>query len=93
GFAFHHSFLDAEHGAEFWKDSLFFDAQLMHAMHEVPMWVKQSATVAWIIGLAIAWYAYLRDTSVPARFTATFRGLYAFLLNKWYFDELYNLIF
>jgi NADH-quinone oxidoreductase subunit L len=93
GFAFHHSFLDPEHGAEFWKGSVFFNAHLMHAMHEVPFWVKQSATVAWIIGLTIAWYAYLKDTSVPARFAGSFRGLYAFLLNKWYFDELYNLIF
>ena len=54
---------------------------------------KYSATAAWIIGVVIAWYAYLKDTTVPARFTSTFRGLYAFLLNKWYFDELYNLIF
>ncbi len=93
GYGFHHAFLDAEHGAEFWKGSLAFDAHLMHAMHEVPMWVKLSATVVMLAGLAIAWWAYIKDTTIPARFTATFRGLYLFLLNKWYWDELYDVLF
>jgi NADH-quinone oxidoreductase subunit L len=93
GYVFDEVFLSPEHGLAFWKGSLFFDEHLMHARHEVPEWVKYSATAAWIIGLIIAWYAYLKDTTVPERFTASFRGLYAFLLNKWYFDELYNLIF
>jgi NADH-quinone oxidoreductase subunit L len=93
GFLFDEAFLSPEHGLAFWKGSLFFDEHLMHARHGVPGWVKYSATAAWITGLVIAWYAYLKDTTVPARFTSTFRGLYAFLLNKWYFDELYNLIF
>ncbi len=93
GFAFHHVFLDAEHGAEFWRGSVSFDADLMHDMHEVPLWVKLSATVAMLVGLLVAWWAYIKDTSIPAKFADQFRGLYAFLLNKWYFDELYNLIF
>ena len=93
GWAFHHHFLDAEVGAEFWKGSLAFDGHLMHAMHDVPMWVKLSATFAMLAGLLVAWWAYIKDTSVPDRFADMFRGLYTFLLNKWYFDELYNLIF
>jgi len=93
GWAFHHSFLEAEPGAAFWRGSLVFDTHLMHAMHDVPLWVKLSATAAMLAGLLIALWAYLWDPSVPRRFTATFRGLYAFLLNKWYFDELYQLLF
>jgi NADH-quinone oxidoreductase subunit L len=93
GFVFHGPFLDAELGTKFWQGSLAFDAHLMHQMHEVPEWVKLSATVVMLLGLFIAWMAYIRDTSIPARFTGTFRGLYAFLLNKWYWDELYDLIF
>ena len=93
GIGFHHNFLDAEHGAHFWQGSLAFDAHLMHAMHGVPLWVKLSATVVMLLGLAIAWLAYIKDTSIPARFTATFQPLYQFLLNKWYWDELYNLLF
>ena len=93
GFAFSGAFIDAEYGAAFWKGSLFFDAHLMHEMHRVPEWVKLSATAAMLLGLLVAWFAYLKDTSIPARFTATFPGLYAFLLNKWYFDQLYNILF
>ncbi len=93
GFAFHHSFLDAEHGAEFWRGSVAFDAHLMHEMHEVPLLVKLSATIVMLIGLAVAWMAYIKDTSIPARFTAQFGGLYRFLLNKWYWDELYDFLF
>jgi NADH-quinone oxidoreductase subunit L len=93
GFVFHHNFLDAEHGLEFWKGSIAFDTHLMHAMHEVPTLVKWSATIVMLVGLGIAWWAYMRDTSIPGRFVATFGGLYRFLLNKWYWDELYNMLF
>ncbi len=93
GFGFHHAFLDAEHGVAFWKGSIAFDTHLMHAMHEVPLPVKLSATFVMLVGLGLAWWAYIKDTTVPARFVGTFGGLYQFLLNKWYWDELYDLIF
>jgi NADH-quinone oxidoreductase subunit L len=93
GFVFHHSFLDAEHGLEFWKGSLSFDTQLMHEMHDVPLLVKLSATIVMLLGLATAWWAYIKNPGIPARFVATFRPLYNFLLNKWYWDELYNMLF
>jgi NADH-quinone oxidoreductase subunit L len=93
GWAFHHYFLEAEHGAAFWAGSIAFDTHLMHAMHEVPLWVKLSATVAMLVGLLFALWAYVWDKSVPKRFTDTFGGLYAFFLHKWYWDELYHLVF
>jgi NADH-quinone oxidoreductase subunit L len=93
GYIFHESFLDAEVGEVFWQGSLAFDAHLMHKMHEVPEWVKLSATVVMLLGLFTAWMAYIKDTTIPARFTAMFAPLYKFLLNKWYWDELYDLIF
>ncbi len=93
GMVFHQSFLDAERGAAFWKGSLSFDAELMHQMHGVPLSVKLSATIVMLIGLGLAWWAYVRNTSVPARFVATFRPIYLFLLNKWYWDELYDAVF
>jgi NADH-quinone oxidoreductase subunit L len=93
GFVFHTPFLDAEVGVEFWKGSLAFDAHLMHHMHEVPEWVKLSATVVMLLGLGTAWLAYIKDTTIPARFTAAFGPLYRFLLNKWYWDELYDWLF
>ena len=93
GLLFHGAFLDAEAGVAFWNGSLAFDAHLMHEMHGVPMWVKLSATAAMLTGLLIAYLAYIRSTDIPAKFVAEFRHLYNFLLNKWYFDELYDMIF
>jgi len=93
GYFFHDYFIGAETGGEFWKGSIAFNEHLMHAMHGVPLWVRYSATVAMLTGLLIAWWAYIKDTTVPARFAAQFSHLYDFLLHKWYFDELYDLIF
>ncbi|RJF85325.1 NADH-quinone oxidoreductase subunit L [Sphingomonas cavernae] len=93
GFLFHNQFVEAEHGAHFWNGSLAFDEHLMHAMHEVPTWVKWTPFAVMAIGLFIAWRAYIVNTDIPGKFVAQFRILYDFLLNKWYFDELYNLIF
>ena len=93
GFVFHHAFIDPEGGLAFWKGSLFFDEHLMHAAHEVPTWIKWMPFTAMAIGLVIAWNNYIRDTSLPAKFVAQFRLLHQFLYNKWYFDELYNVLF
>ena len=93
GYGFHHYFLDAEEGAEFWKGSIAFNEALMHHMHEVPLLVKLSATIVMLLGLGTAWWAYIKDPTVPARFVKHFGGLYTFLLNKWYWDELYDMLF
>lgn len=93
GFAFNHWFIQPEGGPGFWKGSLAFNEHLMHAMHEVPLWVKLSASVVMLLGFGIAWATYIRAPEFPARFAAQFDVLYRFLLNKWYFDELYNVIF
>ena len=93
GFVFHHAFLEPEEGAAFWRQSIAFDAGLMHAIHEVPLPVKLSATIVMLLGLALAWLAYIRDPGLPARVADSFRGPYRFLLNKWYFDELYDRMF
>ncbi|UUL84160.1 NADH-quinone oxidoreductase subunit L [Sphingomonas qomolangmaensis] len=93
GFGFHHYFLEPEAGATFWKGSIFFDSTLAHEMHEVPLFVKLAATIVMVVGLVVAWLAYIRSPEFPAKFAETFRVLYGFLLNKWYFDELYDLLF
>lgn len=93
GFVFHGFFIEADAGESFWKGSLFFNEHLAHAMHSVPLWVKLSATVAMLLGLFGAWFAYIRFTAIPAAMAKALKPLYNFLLNKWYFDELYNAIF
>ncbi len=66
---------------------------IIAAAHMVPSWVKVSPFIAMLIGLAISWLFYIRNPSLPGRLAAQQRPLYLFLLNKWYFDELYDAIF
>ncbi len=93
GFVFHHWFIEPEAGEIFWKGSLAFNEHLMHEMHEVPVWVKLAATAVMLLGLFGAWLAYIRSTDIPAKFVATFDALHDFVSHKWYFDELYDLLF
>jgi NADH-quinone oxidoreductase subunit L len=92
GFAFHHSFISAGTGP-FWQGSIAFDEHLVHALHNVPLWVKLTPAGVMLIGLAIAWRNYIRDPGAPARFVKAVPDLHRFLVNKWYFDELYNVLF
>jgi NADH-quinone oxidoreductase subunit L len=88
GFAFAGAFLTET----FWQGSIAYSEHLHEAAEHIGG-VALAPTIAMLIGLLIAWFAYIRDTSIPGRFAATFRGLYIFLLNKWYFDELYHFLF
>lgn len=93
GFIFHGAFIEPTAGETYWHGAIAFNEHLMHAMHEVPVWVKLSATIAMLSGLAIAYGAYIVSPGFPAKFAEAFRPLYLFSLNKWYFDELYNFLF
>jgi NADH-quinone oxidoreductase subunit L len=62
-------------------------------MEEVPWWVTLSPFVMMLIGFATAWYMYIRDPRVPVALAERNPFLYRFLLNKWYFDELYDWLF
>ncbi|SDA45457.1 NADH-quinone oxidoreductase subunit L [Mesorhizobium qingshengii] len=94
GIIFHGAFI-GEGYAEFWKASLFMlpDNHILHEIHELPLWVELSPFIAMLIGFALAWKFYIRSPEMPVNLAAQHRGLYAFLLNKWYFDELYDFLF
>ena len=93
GMAFHGVFLEPEEGAHFWGGSIAFDPHFMEELHHVPLWVKLSPAVVMLTGLFIAWSAYIRDPGMPGRFVGHFGILYNFLYNKWFFDEIYNVLF
>jgi NADH-quinone oxidoreductase subunit L len=93
GYLFHGSFIEPDSGERFWRGAIAFNEHLYHSAHQVPVWVKLSATIVMLLGLLGAWMAYIWRTDIPARFTGTFRLLYDFVYNKWYFDELYDLLF
>ncbi|RWD66910.1 NADH-quinone oxidoreductase subunit L [Mesorhizobium sp.] len=94
GIIFHGAFI-GEGYAEFWKASLFTlpDNHILHEIHELPLWVELAPFVAMVIGLLVAWKFYIRSPELPRSVAANHRLLYAFLLNKWYFDELYDFLF
>jgi NADH-quinone oxidoreductase subunit L len=93
GFVFHRWFIDPESAGGFWKGALFFNEHLMHEMHQVPLLVQLAATIVMLSGLLIAYLTYIRSPDAPAKFVDTFQPLYRFLLNKWYFDQLYHFLF
>ena len=94
GFVFSGSFVGHDQG-EFWKAALFMSSEnhVLEEMHHVPAWVKWSPFVMMVIGLVVAWYFYIKAPDTPKRLAARHDGLYKFLLNKWYFDELYDFLF
>ena len=93
GWLFYEKFVGAEEAVHFWNGSIAFDTHLAHGMHEVPTLVKWTPLLVMLVGFLIAWSAYIRNTDIPRRFVGQFRLLHAFLYNKWYFDEAYNVIF
>jgi NADH-quinone oxidoreductase subunit L len=90
-----HDYFFGHHYAEFWQGSLFTlpENEIVEAYHHVPLWVKWSPFVAMALGLYTAWYMYIRSPETPKYLAEQHRGLYQFLLNKWYFDELYDFLF
>ncbi|WP_298675982.1 NADH-quinone oxidoreductase subunit L [uncultured Lentibacter sp.] len=66
---------------------------LLHEAHYVPTWVKLSPFVAMVIGLLTALWFYIWSPGLPAKLATSQRPLYLFLLNKWYFDEIYDFLF
>ncbi|RLK08358.1 NADH-quinone oxidoreductase subunit L [Ruegeria conchae] len=69
------------------------DNHVLDDAHAAPKWVKVSPFVAMLLGFIVAYWFYIANTSLPARLAANQRPLYLFLLNKWYFDEIYDAIF
>jgi NADH-quinone oxidoreductase subunit L len=81
--------------SEFWGQAIFFGPgnDVPHLAEEVPHWVSLMPLAMGIIGILLAWYAYMVATGLPAKFSAAIRPIYLFVYNKWYFDELYDAIF
>jgi NADH-quinone oxidoreductase subunit L len=86
----------AGHGVEgFFRDSLTFAKtnHVLEDMHEVPLMLGILPTVMMAIGFVIAWQFYIRRPDIPVELARQHDVLYRFLLNKWYFDELYDFLF
>ena len=69
------------------------DNHVLELAHESPVWVSLAPFMAMLLGLAVAYLFYIRNPKLPAQLAEQQAPLYRFLLNKWYFDELYDVIF
>ncbi|MGV6802601.1 MAG: NADH-quinone oxidoreductase subunit L [Ruegeria sp.] len=69
------------------------DNHVLDDAHAAPKWVKVSPFIAMVLGLGLAYLFYIVNPALPGRLAANQRPLYLFLKNKWYFDEIYDVIF
>jgi NADH-quinone oxidoreductase subunit L len=79
----------------FWRGALFTspENQILEEIHHVPFWVKAAPFLAMALGFAVAVWFYIVSPETPERLAARHQGLYRFLLNKWYIDDLYERAF
>ncbi|HEX6112245.1 MAG TPA: NADH-quinone oxidoreductase subunit L, partial [Geminicoccaceae bacterium] len=61
--------------------------------HHVSFLIRVLPVIVAVLGIALAYVMYIRQPDLPARLAGALPGLYRFLLNKWYFDELYDRLF
>src|SRR5882672_3411376 len=92
GFPFKELF--AGHGVEeFFRESVKMNPHIIEEMHHIPQSIAFLPTVMMAVGFVVSWLFYLRRPYMPVQLAREHQMLYQFLLNKWYFDELYDLIF
>jgi len=75
----------------FWSNSIFFIEKIKH--HHPPIWLLVTTPILVIAIIPISYYLFVKNDKILKNFIARNQFLYNFLLNKWYFDELYNYIF
>ncbi len=94
GFIFAGEFI-GHHYKEFWASSIYEapDNHIMHEIHGIPEWVYWAPFIAMAAGFGLSWLDYMSAPWLPEATARTFRPIYLFLLNKWYFDELYDWLF
>ncbi|MBZ8132280.1 NADH-quinone oxidoreductase subunit L [Afifella sp. IM 167] len=95
GLLFSAAFIGAESTAEFWKGAIFtaHGNEILEEIHHVPSWVKAAPFIAMVLGFLTALFFYVLKPETPKALSSRMGALYRFLLNKWYFDELYDAIF
>jgi NADH-quinone oxidoreductase subunit L len=78
----------------FWNGSIFNGPhnEVMEHLEHVPLIVELSPLIVGLLGIGLAYLMYIANPLLPVRLSERFRPVYLFLLNKWYFDELYDAI-
>ena len=91
GFTFKELFIGYDGINNFWKDSIFFLEPL--STDHPPLWFLILTPTLVILSIPIAYYLFVKNKKLPEQIANINNPLYKFLLNKWYFDELYDTLF
>ena len=91
GFLFKELFIGYEGINNFWRDSIFFLKPL--STDHPPLWFLLLTPTLVILSIPLAYYLFLKNRNLPEQLASINKPLYQFLLNKWYFDELYDVLF
>ena len=91
GFLFKDLFIGHGDYTSFWGDSIKFLNPL--SSEHPPLWFILLTPTLVLISIPIAYYLFVKNKELPNQFAQLNKPLYNFLVNKWYFDELYNILF
>ena len=91
GYAFKELFLGYEGMINFWRESIFFLEPL--SMEHPPFWFLILTPILVTLSIPIAYYLFVKNKNLSKKIVNVNKPLHQFLLNKWYFDELYDYLF
>ena len=91
GFLFKDLFIGHGEINHFWGESIKFLKPL--STDHPPLWIILITPMLVLLSIPIAYYLFVKNKELPNQFVQSNKPLYNFLVNKWYFDELYNIIF
>ncbi len=94
GFYYYNDFVGSLQGS-FWKDSIFVlsEHNALEKAHYVPTIIKKLPLIASLLGLLVSYIFYIRKPIIGENMAKSFKTFYNFLYKRWYFDELYNILF
>ena len=91
GFFFKELFIGYSSSNDFWANSIKFLSPL--SAHHPPLWIVYLTPVVVVLSIPISYYLFLKNKNITNWLVKENKPLYNFLLNKWYFDELYDYLF
>ena len=90
GYAFKDYFIGSQF-IQFWNNSIFFLKEFV--LHHPPLWFLLLTPILVLLAIPLSYYFFVKDKKSLDGFIEINKPLYNFLVNKWYFDELYDFLF
>ena len=90
GYAFKDYFIGSQF-IQFWNNSIFFLKEFV--LHHPPLWFLLLTPILVLLAIPLSYYFFVKDKKSLDGFVEINKPLYNFLVNKWYFDELYDFLF